>query len=592
MREIPAQSAKAQTDWITRIDTRRLQIDCWIALIAIAIVRAWFTRYSLSTVQGDSLAYLDIARKLAEGHPGAIVHAYWSPAYPTLLSLFLRVFRPGAYWESPLVHFANVLIFVGALASFQLFWREVRLWHEDYVGDSCAAIPEAAFWALGYAMFAIATLSVITVALVNPDMLVVAFCCLAGWAALRFRRAPSVARALLLGIVLALGYYAKAPFFAIGLIFLLCACFGWPALRPRMILLGGTALAGFLLLCAPFIAAISVPRGRLTFGDSARLNQAFFVDGVSYYVHWQGGPAGSGMPVHPTRKLNDYPEIYAFAKKDMGTYPPWFDPTYWYEGVIPHFNWKVQPKLFVANVALFELQTIVESGAHLVCAAILLALLANYRRVWVRGLWELWFVWLPGAVALLMFAPVHVEPRFLGGWLVLLFAGAISACSLSGDESTKRVVKSTGLAVLVTTGAALALQASQEAIGLDHASGRSPRSASIAVFLLRNGLHYGDPVSVIGAGDFAYWAHLARLQVVAEIPANIRRHPTHPSIDFWQSGEEQQAKALAILEKTGAKAVIADPQGSATTPMASIIPAPWKRIDGTDAYVYFFHANP
>ena len=134
------------------------------------------------------------------------------------------------------------------------------------------------------------------------------------------------------------------------------------------------------------------------------------------------------MPVHPTRKVSDHPEIYEFAAKDMGTYPASFDPTYWYEGVTPHLNFKVQGKVLVYNL-IQESQIIVESGAELVCAAIILALLCGYRR-WAGGFAQLWFIWAPGVIALVMFALVHIEIRFLGGWLILLLGGAVCASSL------------------------------------------------------------------------------------------------------------------------------------------------------------------
>jgi hypothetical protein len=587
MTEVGAPLTGAQYDSITHIDTRRLQIGCWIALIVIAIVRAWFTRYEFD---GDAVSYLDIGRAIAEGHAGAAVHSYWSPGYPVLLAAFLLLFRPNAYWECPIAHLANVLIFVGALASFQFFWSEVRLWHKNYAEDYCAAIPEHTFWALGYSIFAIATLNLITVGLVHPDLLMATFCCLAGWAVLRFRRMPSLGRALLLGPLLALGYYAKAPFFPIGIVFILCACLGWPVSR-RTILFGAAALISFLLVSAPFIAALSLAKDRLTFGDAARLAYAFYIDGVQHYQHWQGGPLGSGMPIHPTRKLNDFPEIYEFAAKDMGTYPPWFDPVYWNEGITPHLSWKRQSKIFVSNLFL-EFQIIVDSGAGLLCAAMILALLASYRRRWIKGFRQFWFIWIPGGIALLMFAFIHVESRFLGGWLILLFAGTICACSLPQDGATRRAAECIGLAALIIGGAALVSQASQEALGNDHSAGRSPRDAFIAAFLLNNGLHPGDEVALIGHGTEAYWAHLARLRVVAEIPAHITTHQTRPALDFWESGTEQQQKALSILERTGARAVVAGSQLSLEGSVPSVVTAPWKKIDGTDAYVYFFHANP
>jgi hypothetical protein len=49
---------------------------------------------------------------------------------------------------------------------------------------------------------------------------------------------------------------------------------------------------------------------------------------------------------------------------------------------------------------------------------------------------------------------------------------------------------------------------------------------------------------------------------------------------------------LGILGQTGAKAVIAGSQHSIEGSVPSIVPAPWKNIDGTGAYVYFFPARP
>jgi len=534
------------------------------------------------------MAYLDIAREIAEGHPGVAIHACWSPGYPVLLSLFLRLFHPNAYWESPLIHFVNVLIFIGALACFRLFWGEVLHWHRSMAVRD-AQIPGLAFWAIGYAVFSIATLNVIRVSMIAPDLLVFTFCCLAGWSALRFRSTPSTGRALLLGLVLALGYYAKSPFFPVGIVFVLCACLRWPLSR-RVILLGGLAFITFLIACAPFVTALSISKARLTFGDTARLNEAFFIDGVQFYEHWQGGPPGSGMPIHPTRKMSDYPEIYEFGKKNMGTDPPWFDPTYWYDGINPHVNFRRQAIVFVRNLAL-QFQITMESGAELVCVAVILALLTRYRKPWIERFSQLWFVWMPGIAALTMFALIHVEPRYLGGWLVLLFAGVICACSLPADEGTRTAVRCVGIAALITAGSSVMLQASREAVGIDYAASRSSRNPAIAVYLLNNGLRPGDDVALIGNGYMAYWAHLARLHLVAEIPAGITSRPGHPALDFWESTPQQQQRALQILERTGARAVIAGSQESLAASVPSNVPPPWKKIGETGAYVYFFAAN-
>jgi len=199
---------------------------------------------------------------------------------------------------------------------------------------------------------------------------------------------------------------------------------------------------------------------------------------------------------------------------------------------------------------------------------------------------------MPAVIALLMFALVHVEARFMGGWLILLFAAVVCSCRLPQDGFARRAVEYMSLAVLITAAASVTAQATMEAINIGYyAEGRSPRNALIATYLLNHGLRPDDDVAVIGDGMYAYWAHLARLRVVAEIPHSIG-YQVNPAIDFWASGAEQQAKVLEILKRTGARAVIADPQGLNPGLEPSVAPPLWKKIDGIDTYVYFFQSNP
>jgi hypothetical protein len=191
-----------------------------------------------------------------------------------------------------------------------------------------------------------------------------------------------------------------------------------------------------------------------------------------------------------------------------------------------------------------------------------------------------------------MFALVHVEPRYLAGWLIMLFSGCICASLLPNDAGIRREVERMAVALLIIAGASLISQASKEALRPDYAAGRTPNHALIADFLLHRGLHPGDRVAVIGYGTEAYWAHLARLRVIAEIPPHITAHQTHPAFDFWESGHEQQQKALTIIEQTGAKAVIAGSQISPLGSVPSLVPPPWKKIDGTDFCAYFFPDQP
>ena len=66
----------------------------------------------------------------------------------------------------------------------------------------------------------------------------------------------------------------------------------------------------------------------------------------------------------------------------------------------------------------------------------------------------------------------------------------------------------------------------------------------IATGPLQNGLHAGDHVAVIGDGTGAYWAHLARLHIVAEIPVGSASRPGLPAMDFWESEPGSQQKSI------------------------------------------------
>jgi len=580
---VKASSSGTSVGVVTTVESCKFHLICWVSLIAIAFVKAWFTR---DFVNADAVSYLDISRMIVHGNPRAAINACWSPGYTLLLAAFFGLIRPSIYWESTVAHLVNVFIFAGALAGFYLFWSEVRRCHLDRTKPEGIELPESTFWILGYSIFAVCTLNVISLAFIGPDLAVAALCCFAGWSALRLRRAPGTGSALLLSVILALGYYVKAPFLPMGFMFVVCSCLGRPALSRRLFS-GALAITVFSLLCSPYIAALSQMKERFTFGDSARLNHAFYLDGVQKFQHWQGGPAGAGQPVHPTRKLNAFPQIYEFAAGDMGTYPPWFDPTYWYEGITPRLHWKLQAKVLAANFAK-TFQIVMESATVPAVAAIILCLLSQNP----MRLRQFWPIWMPGAIALLMFALVHVEPRYLGGWLILLFGGLVCTFTLPTGSGARYTVRQIGLAILLASGATLTSEMFHEVI----ASGGPTQNSSnfvIAVSLNKSGLHPGDSVAIIGDGaDGSYWAHLAHLRVIAEIPADLWSPEAHPARDFWDSGTEKQQEALEILQQTGARAVIAGSQSSALGSTPSDVPPPWSKIDGTWAYVYFFHDGP
>jgi hypothetical protein len=162
------------------------------------------------------------------------VNAYWSPLYPWIQGLFLRLLKPSAYWEYPAVHLVNFLIYIGALASFEFFLSAIVKLHRNL---------------------------------------------------------------------------AEGPVSAVGL--------------PEW--------AWYLL-------------GRLTFGDTGRVNYESYVDGNALWF-----PAGSALK-HPVPRLVERPPTYEFRTPVGGTYPLWYDPSYWHEGLVPHFGGRGESKVLVRTL--------------------------------------------------------------------------------------------------------------------------------------------------------------------------------------------------------------------------------------------------
>src|SRR6266542_1198976 len=107
------------------------------------------------------------------------------------------------------------------------------------------------------------------------------------------------------------------------------------------------ALLGLVLVAGPFIVALSAARHRLTFGDAGKLNYLWHVNRLPIF-HWQGDTR-YGTPRHPTRKIFEHPAVYEFGSPLNATYPPWYDPSYWYEGATPRFELSQQMPALLAH---------------------------------------------------------------------------------------------------------------------------------------------------------------------------------------------------------------------------------------------------
>lgn len=107
------------------------------------------------------------------------------------------------------------------------------------------------------------------------------------------------------------------------------------------------------------------------------------------------------------------------------------------------------------------------------------------------------------------------------------------------------------------------------------AEGDTARQECAASALPGLGIQPGDKVSFMGDTLIEHeWAHLARVEIVSEIP--LRDIQT-----FWAATEAEKRQAFEELAGTGAKALIA--RDVPTT----AAPGQWTEIGTTDYYIHY-----
>jgi hypothetical protein len=526
-----------------KLKHRKLKAALWSAAALAGFFQAWANRFY---IEPDGLNYLDISYAyLHRDWPNAI-NAYWSPLYSWILAAAIGITRIPLSLESTLLHAVNIVLYLFALSCFAFFFDELTKWRAVNSNSQSDATTQSSAWFVwGYALFAYCELELIGVGMDTPDMLVSALFFLA--TALLFRMRHNDVGWLLyaaFGVTLALAYLAKAVMFPIAFVFLFCVSFAGNR-GLRRLLRAGFALVIFLLVSSPWLFFLSNAKHQFTFGDTGRLNYAYYVNGLAGLPHWHGEIAGAGVPVHPTRRISDFPPVDEFATPIAGTYPPWYDATYWDEGVRPHFEARSQLKILLQSAS--EYFRLISAQRSFVVGFLVLLFFASDRLGFLRNLYALWTLWLPVVATFSLYSLVHVESRFLGAAVVISWCCIFASMVLPQSEYSLRVWR----AVLLSVALILGVTVFKEAAGdLVRSSRASNLSWQVATELEKCGLQPGQRVAVLGHSTSSdYWAHLAQVRIVADLSEE-----SVPS--FWDASDATRARILESLAHTGASFVV------------------------------------
>jgi hypothetical protein len=522
----------------------------------------------------DGIAYLDMGEAYLEGDWPAAINGYWSPLYAWLLAVGMRIFDPPMALVFPTVHLVNLAIYLVALGCFGFFWGQLtryHRWRSKEQGDLC--LPRWMWLSLGYVLFVWSSLGLIEIWSVTPDMILSAWIYLAAGLILCIRVHRATWRTWgMLGAVLGLGYLSKAIMFPLSVVFLAAAWLSAGNRRRAMPLVLMSSVC-FIVLASPFAVALSLAKGRPTFGDSGKLNYARYVNGLPD-AHWQGEIANSGTPVHPTRRILQAPAVYEFATPVLGTYPPWYDPSYWYEGVILRFDLVAQISVLAESVLFYYELFFLQQGS-LIVGMLTLYLMSRRRAFRFGEILRWWSLLLPVLIALAMYAVVYVEARYLGPFVVLLWADLLANVRIHNSPRSARLAAILSVVILLLMLANIAAL-NFEGLRAFAGWGRPSRSAisqpkppawpgEVAQALHELGIAPGDKVAIIGYGFDSFWAKLARVQIVAEMPG------TEASL-FWFGDASTRAEALRAFASAGAEAIVAE----SVPPAVSVVG--WERV--------------
>ena len=511
------------------------------AALLLGAIQTWHVRHRIFS---DGISYLEIAAAYLRADYHNALNAYWSPLYSWLLALTFLILRPSEYWQVAALHLLNFALYLAGLAALELLMRELSLPTDLHIA--------------GYTVYIFAGLYLVGIGYTSPDMAALALLLLLAALILRARRTGgSIALFAAIGLTLALSFFARTAF-ALSIPLWLVALL--PRLRAAAIVAACTA---FLVI--PFVIALSVKEGRLTIGESGRLNYAWEIGGAPRLVHWQGEPGDLGTPTHPTHRFSTAPAAYSFDGPVAGSYSPWYDPSYWYDGIRPHLKLAAQWKVFWINLSVVAMLLVLSP-------VFLPALWAGARmgfRKWLRNLALFWPVLVPVFAGMILYCLVFADKRYIAGHLVLVWMAMLASVRIGAPRLQNAFQ---ALCLLFLAAFAAVRLAAPARLALDDLIHRREAERNLNYLLTERlrelGLHAGDRIAIIGTSINADWARIGSFRIIAEVPATYPRDwkpfrnftfddPANVG-KFWDSDAATRAAILRFFREAGAKMAIVE----------------------------------
>jgi hypothetical protein len=468
-----------------------------VLVLALLQLRGWN-----GLVNADGISYLDLAVQYAHGDFSAAANGYWSPLYPTLLGAAIALTRvPTVYLaEAAVTPELRVVFAVNALVllfSTGLFARLLHLLDARDAAEvsphvrGCRAIACAALW-IWCAIRLIGTTTI------TPDVL------LAGWLFLASAilvqassEPPRRRRAAWLATALSLGYCTKAVFFPVMLIGSSAYLLSIPKVARRRHL--PWLAAPVLVIAAPLVVVQSVSQGHLSFGETGRLNYAWYVNDMPH-TPGRSELADVTRARDPEKsaavRLTRVPKTILYAGAVGGTFPYWYDPSRFERESRTQVSLPALARVVGANLHWYK---VVAGTFAVLCAIAIAAAIARQRIQPSRAL-----AMTPAVTLLCLYLLTHPEGRLAGSAIVTTLAlGLYLAGPRRISGIGKRSVLAAGECMALALLVILAVSRTSNRVSLQ----RSQHDTSPVAALTQLEIQPGARVGVIGSPYGLYWAH-------------------------------------------------------------------------------------
>jgi hypothetical protein len=222
---------------------------------------------------------------------------------------------------------------------------------------------------------------------------------------------------------------------------------------------------------------------------------------------------------------------------------------------------KKQVAVLITNVGFYFDLFIRQQGGITAIVLLLFLLGVKGRPLRSRSCRE-WGLVVVALAAFSLYALVYLEGRYIGVFLVLFWAGLLSCIRLPDSLLSRRLLAIAGASLVfffllniasfnlegVNKIGLLESPPPERSAQLEAPSYKPVRLGEAVVDI---GLKRGDRIAFIGYSYGAFFARLARLRIIAEIPDDQAE-------SFWLADPTTRSAVIEAIRKTGARAIIAE----------------------------------